>query len=144
MGRLFSIKKWSKDHIAKKVGTKVIRFLCKRDARTENCTEIHNENLGVNTCTLCLSHYYNDSRCDNRENNVKVGSIIQVPKEVAETGKIKIVADQRHCKGNILQPGVTDWDFKAVEYDPDNPNETRSDFNVTTQELEEWRKIYGY
>jgi hypothetical protein len=142
MVHLVSIKTWKREHIVKHADKEVYYLYCDRAVSKDLCTEDSHENFGINTCAHCTTLYYNAARCDSREVVFGVGSIVQVPKDVSETGKIKIVADQTHCNPNTLQPGVSDWEYKAIEYDPDRPREFRTAFNITLSELEEWKELY--
>lgn len=63
-----------------------------------------------------------------------IGKILKVSKEIAETGYIKIVADQRHCRTDI-----TKWKLLAVAWDAVNEKMIGSAFQVTEEEVEKWK-----
>ena len=62
-----------------------------------------------------------------------IGNIYAVPVEIAETGFIKIVAD--NSKTASLHAA---WKYKAVVYDPINLEVTGEAFEVTQGELNQW------
>jgi len=64
-----------------------------------------------------------------------VGKIFKVPKSVAESEYVKIVADQRHC--DTLQKK---WEILAVEYSPVQQSHVGTAFRVTCDEFQKWSK----
>ena len=140
--KLISVNKWLRNHVVREESAGVYLFYCDRKANKKICKEDNREDLGINTCLRCVTLYYNAARCVSREADSEVGSIVQVPRGISETGKIKIVADQSHCDPNTLQCGVSDWEYKAIMFDPDSPNEQPSWFDVTKKELDSWKELY--
>ena len=61
------------------------------------------------------------------------GMIVPCPVEVSETGFIKIVADQRHCRSAISR-----WQLKAKTYDLPQDKCSGSWFDVTEEEVLKW------
>lgn len=62
-----------------------------------------------------------------------IGLIVPVPKAISETGHIKIVADQRHCRTDL-----TRWKLLACSYDTDKQVMIGTAFKVTEEEVNEW------
>jgi len=140
MSKLVSIKQWKKDHVVKRGVKSSFQFYCGRLAFKKDCKEVSN---AKNTCASCYSLANLGPVCSNGEDEqIGVKSIVRCPREISETGLIKIVGDQTNCKPNVLQPGASNWDYLVVMYDPDYPNESHSYFEVTKEELDEWRKVY--
>lgn len=139
--KLVSIDKWKKDHVVKREGREFYIFYCGRRAKKKRkCKETTSVE---NTCVSCYTLANLGPICSNGEDEqIGIKSIVRCPREVSETGLIKIVGDQTHCKPNILQPGTSNWDYLAVMYDPDFPSELNSYFEVTKEELDKWRKVY--
>jgi hypothetical protein len=136
--KLVSIKKWKKDHVVKQENNRFYNFYCGRSAFKKDCEDANTKNY----CASCYSLANLGAVCSNRENEIGVKSIVRCPNTVSETGLIKIVGDQTQCKPNVLQPGNTNWDYLAVFFDPDYPNESHPYFEVTKQEIEEWKELY--
>ena len=139
MSKLVSISQWKRNHIVKKEGKEFYIFYCGRHIFKENCENVINER---DTCASCFTLSNNGPICSSREDEVGVKSIVRCPREVSETGLIKIVGDQTQCKPNTLQPGASDWDYLAVFYDPDYPNESHPYFSVTKEEIKTWEELY--
>lgn len=62
-----------------------------------------------------------------------IGKILKVPLEIAESGYIKIVADQRHCSTEI-----TKWKLLAVAWNAAEEKMVGSAFQVTEEEIGKW------
>lgn len=62
-----------------------------------------------------------------------VGLIVPVPKTISETGYIKIVADQRHCRTEI-----TRWKLLACSYDMEKKVIFGDTFQVSEKEVNKW------
>lgn len=77
-------------------------------------------------------------KCNREHENLGVGSLIKCPRNVSETGWLKIVGDQTNCAPNIQQAGVTNWKYLAIEFDVDRPDEVREAFEITKEEITKW------
>lgn len=140
MSKLVSIKKWKKDHVVKREDKRTFYFYCGRESLIDQCEEILD---AKNCCASCFTLSNLGPICSNGEDEqIGVKSIVRCPREISETGLIKIVGDQTNCKPNVLQPGSSNWDYLVVMYDPDYPNESHSYFEVTKLELDKWRSVY--
>lgn len=63
-----------------------------------------------------------------------IGRIIKCPVKVSETGFIRIVADQRHCKTHASK-----WKLLAVCWNPiTQESEGEGSFEVKESEIEKW------
>jgi hypothetical protein len=143
MAHLVSIKTWRKDHIVRHEHERSYEFYCKRLKSKEDCIEIKGYDYDdPSVCQHCVTLYRNASRCVSGDNDFGVGSIVLVPKSVSETGRIRIVADQTNCRPNTQQVGVDNWDYKAIEWDEDRPNERKPWFDVSKEEIEKWKEMY--
>ena len=139
MTKLIQVEGWLKHHITKDEDKTRYKFCCGHTSRKSNAKELNWEDLYVNTCCVCSTIYSHRDILPDRTEGIGVGSLVKVPRSVSDTGWIRIVSDQRHCKGNTLQPGVDDWDLKATVYDHDHPDEHFPMFNVLMKDIKEWR-----
>ena len=145
MVRLVEVDQFAKHHIVKNERYQKKKhwciFFCGRRIRKEVCKELADEDIGINTCTVCLTRYYNNCRCNHRE-EISIGTKLKVSLEVSETGWIKIVGDHTECEPNKLQPGINNWDYLAIEWDEDNGCSRGSYFEVTKEEVKKWKETY--
>ena len=77
-------------------------------------------------------------KCTRERTDLGIGSLVKCPRDVSETGWLKIVGDQTNCTPNLQQAGVTNWKYLAIEFDMDRPDEVREAFEVTREEITEW------
>lgn len=66
-----------------------------------------------------------------------IGIIIPVPKNVSDTGYIKIVGDQRHCHSRMRD---ADWELLAAEYNSVTDKTSTTAFRVTEEEVLQWKE----
>lgn len=109
------------------------------------CGKLPNENYmegnieDENVCSVCYSRWRAGVILSSRETGpLKIGTVLYCGPDISSTGWVRIVSDQSNSKGNLLQPGVTDYDFIVTEHDHDHPNAVMPNFKATKEEAEKW------